>query len=279
LIRFRILGSAAGGGLPQWNCSCPNCQAARAGKIAPQTQSSIAIGANDRRWFLVNASPDLPQQIEAFPELHPQSDEARNSPIAGFFLTNADLDHALGLLLMRQQEAPLVVYASAETKSALAWLEGALAPFRRIDWRPLSGEFHSLGNGLAVRAIALTGGVALQVRDETSAALALVAPAVAELTEELRAAAEGSEVIFLDGTFWSNEELRAIRPGARTARQMNHWPINDGSLDFLRQVATRRRIYTHINNTNPILMPGTNERRQVEEAGLEIGFDGLEIVL
>jgi pyrroloquinoline quinone biosynthesis protein B len=279
LIRFRILGSAAGGGLPQWNCSCPNCRAARAGKIAPQTQSSIAIGANDGRWFLINASPDLPEQIEAFPELHPQRNEARNSPIAGLFLTNADLDHALGLLLMRQQEAPLAVYATTETKSALAWLEGALAPFCGIDWQPLSGEFHSLGGGLAVRAIALTAGVALQLRDETSAVLALVAPAVGELTEELRAAAEVSEVVFFDGTFWSNEELRAVRPGARTARQMNHWPINEGSLDFLRQIAARRRIYTHINNTNPILMPDSNERRQVEQAGLEIGFDGLEIVL
>jgi pyrroloquinoline quinone biosynthesis protein B len=278
LIRLRILGSAAGGGLPQWNCSCPNCAAARAGKIPPQTQSSVALSTGDGRWFLVNASPDLPQQIEAFPELQPERGAARNSPIAGVFLTNADLDHALGLLLMRQGQTPLAVYATDQTRRALAWMEDVLSHFCRINWQPMTREFHSLGKGIAFRAIASRAGVAFQFRDEDSGAVTLLAPAVNQINPALRNAINQSDFVLFDGTFWSNDELRAFRPNARTAREMNHLPISEGSLDFLRQSTARRKIYTHINNTNPILMPGSKERRQVEEAGLEMACDGLEIV-
>ena len=180
---------------------------------------------------------------------------------------------------MRQEETPLVVYATEKTQSALGWLETILKPFRRIEWRTPTPNFQSLGNGIAYRAIALHESIAYQLRDEVSGATALLAPAVGELTDELREAVNASDVIGFDGTFWSDEELRAVRAGARTARQMNHLPISDGSLDFLRASPARRKFYTHINNTNPILMPGSNERRQVEEAGIEIAYDGLEIIL
>jgi pyrroloquinoline quinone biosynthesis protein B len=279
LIRLRILGSAAGGGLPQWNCACQNCVAARAGRIAPQTQSSIAVGSEDGHWILLNASPDLARQIESTPELQPHRSPPRNTPIASVLLTNADLDHALGLLLMRQEQTQLVVYTTEEMQRALGWLEAALKPFRRIDWRTPDRNFHSLGNGIAFRAIALRESIAYQLRDEISGATALLAPAVGELTDELREAVNTSDVVGFDGTFWSDEELRAVRAGARSARQMNHLPISDGSLDFLRSCPARRRFYTHINNTNPILMSGSDERRQVEEAGIEIAYDGLEIIL
>jgi pyrroloquinoline quinone biosynthesis protein B len=282
LIRIHILGSAAGGGLPQWNCSCANCVAARAGKITAQTQSSIAISGDSEgfhRWFLINASPDLTRQIESMPRLQPRRDSPRNSPIAGVLLTNADADHALGLSLLREQETPLVVYASEEMRAALTWVDDLLARFCGIEWQTPSAEFRLLSGNIAFRAIELRKSVAYQVRDNTSGATALVAPSVGELTDELRNIVHASDLVLFDGTFWSNGELAAVRPGARSAREMNHLPISDGSLEFLRQSPARKKIYTHINNTNPILMPSSRERAQVKQAGIEIARDGLEIVI
>jgi pyrroloquinoline quinone biosynthesis protein B len=282
LIRVHILGSAAGGGLPQWNCTCANCVAARSGKIVPQTQSSVAISGDSddsQRWFLINASPDLPRQIESTSQLQPRQDSLRNTPIAGILLTNADIDHALGLLLLRQQEMSLVVYTAEETRTALAWVDNVLARFCGIEWRKISTDFQSLSGSLSFRAIELPRSVAFQFRDATSGATALFAPSVGELTNELRNAVDASDVILFDGTFWTDGELGLVRLGARTARQMNHLPISDSSLDLLHQAPARRKIYTHINNTNPILMPGTRERAQVEQAGIEIARDGLEITL
>jgi pyrroloquinoline quinone biosynthesis protein B len=282
LIRIHILGSAAGGGLPQWNCSCANCAAARAGKITPQTQSSIAISGDSEgfhRWFLINASPDLTRQIEAMPRLQPRRDSPRNSPIAGVLLTNADVDHALGLLLLRQQETPLVVYASEETRGALTWVDDLLARFCGIEWRTTTPEFRSLSGNIAFRAVELRKSVAYQFRDGASGTTALFAPSVGELTDELRNTVQASNLVLFDGTFWSNGELTVVRPGARTAREMNHLPISDGSLDFLRRSPARKKIYTHINNTNPILTPSSRERAQVKQAGIEIARDGLEIVI
>jgi pyrroloquinoline quinone biosynthesis protein B len=282
LIRIHILGSAAGGGLPQWNCACANCVAARSGKIVSQTQSSVAIGGDSeefQRWFLINASPDLPRQIESTPPLQPHRNSPRNTPIGGVFLTNADIDHALGLLLLRQQEKPLAVYATDETRTALAWIDSVLARFCGIEWRKISADFKSLSATLAFRAIELSRSVAFQFRDEKSGATALFAPSVGELTEELREAVHASDAVVFDGTFWSDGELAIVRPGARTAREINHLPISDATLDFLRQAPARRKIYTHINNTNPILTPGSSERTEVEQSGIEIARDGLEITL
>ncbi len=203
----------------------------------------------------------------------------RNTPIAGVLLTNPDIDHALGLLLLREQQSPLVIYAADETRTALEWIDGVLAKFSGIEWRKITAEFQSLSDSIGFRTIKLPRSIAFQFRDNTSGATALFAPSVGKLTEELRDAVQASDVVLFDGTFWSDDELAAVRPGARSAREMNHLPILDGSLDFLRQSPGRRKIYTHINNTNPILMPGTRERAQVEQAGIEIARDGLEIVL
>jgi len=282
LIRVHILGSAAGGGLPQWNCACANCVAARTGKIEPQTQSSIAVSADSgefQGWWLINASPDLARQIESTPSLQPRHDSPRNTPIAGVLLGNFDIDHALGLLLLRQQQKPLVVYAADETRAALAWLDGVLARFCGIEWRKISADFQSLIGGIAFRVIQLPHSVAFQLRDDTSGRLALIAPAVGKLTRELADAVEESEVILFDGTFWSDHELATVRAYARSAREMNHLPISEGSFDVLRQSPACRKIYTHINNTNPILMPGSRERTEVEQVGIEIARDGLEILL
>src|SRR5438046_10674883 len=184
-----MLGSAAGGGLPQWNCACANCVAARARKIAAQTQSSIAITGDSghvQLWCLINSPPDLSRQIERMPQLQPDRDSPRNSPVAGVLLTNADIDHALGLLLLRQQETSLVVYAANETQNALAWIEGVLARFCGIEWRQISAESQSLSGNIGFRAIQLPGSVALQFRDEMSGANARFAPCAGELTCGLR---------------------------------------------------------------------------------------------
>lgn len=180
---------------------------------------------------------------------------------------------------MRQQESPLVVYASAETRSALRWIERILERFCGIEWRTPGRDLVSLNEGLAFRTIELDKSVAIQLRDESSGATVLVAPAVGEINSELRHALIHSAAILFDGTFWRDDELLAIRPGARSAREMNHLPISDGSLTLLRESPARRKIYTHINNTNPILMPGSSERMQVEDAGIEVAYDGLAVVL
>ena len=268
--------------MPQWNCACVNCIAAREGKINPQTQSSVAIGVDSEKfqsWWLINASPDLPRQIESATRLQPRRNDSRNTPIAGVFLTNADIDHALGLLLLRQQEKPLVVYATDETRVALAWLDRTLARFCGIEWRRVTSKFQSLDRGMAFRAIELPGSVAFQFRDDASGRTALFAPSVGSWTEQLHDAIHTSDFVMFDGTFWSDGELGRVRSGARSAREMNHLPINDGSFDVLRQSPAHRKIYTHINNTNPILMPGSDERAQVEHVGIEVARDGLEILL
>ena len=183
------------------------------------------------------------------------------------------------------------MYANDETRTSLTWIDSLLNPFCEIDWqtfaaskldrlkRSSSQSFISPGSGVAFRGIELRKSTAFQLRDERSGATALIAPAVGEITDELSDAVNSSQAVLFDGTFWHNDELSPIRPGARTAREMNHLPIGDGSLELLRSSAASRKIYTHINNTNPILMPGSRERTQVEQAGIEIACDGLEIVL
>jgi len=213
------------------------------------------------------------------PRLHPRRDSPRNTPVEAVLLTNADIDHALGLFLLREQEKPLIVYAAEETRAALAWLDEILARFCGIEWRDTSPQFQTLSGTVAFRTIELTKSIAFQFRDDSSGATALFAPSVGELTEELRNAVHESGVVLFDGTFWSDGELAAIRPRARKARQMNHLPIEDGSLDFLHQSPARRKIYTHINNTNPILMPSSRERAHVKQSGIEIARDGLEILI
>jgi pyrroloquinoline quinone biosynthesis protein B len=183
------------------------------------------------------------------------------------------------LVLMRQRATPLVVCATNKARAALGWIDTVLEPFCGIEWRTALADFQPLGKSIAFRAIASGKSVAFQLRDEISGAFALVAPAVSEITSDLREAANNSDIVLFDGTFWSDDELRAVRPDARNARAMDHLPINDGSLDFLHHSPARRKIYTHINNTNPILIPGSSERKQVEHAGIEIACDGLEVVV
>jgi len=289
--------------LPQWNCACPNCCLAREGKIPARTQSSVAISADGEGWHLINASPDLRAQMEAFAPLQPRPGATRNTPIAGVLLTNADLDHVLGLFLLREA-AQMRIYSPQSVLEVLAGdlrLTEILRPFCQLEchepsydgYAPLPSSDASTG-GLRVRAIPLSAqpppfssikvpsgpqSVAYEITDERTQGRLVVAPDVAELRPELLRAMEAADAVLFDGTFWSELEFQAVTGKRRTASDMGHLPIETGSLEILQKLKAQHKIYFHINNTNPILAPGTKERAAVEKAGLVVGQDGLEFEL
>jgi pyrroloquinoline quinone biosynthesis protein B len=264
----------------------------------------VALSADGERWFLVNAPPDLRAQIESFPALQPRAETLRSSGIEAVLLTNADLDHVLGVFLLREGGG-LVVQATDAVRETLInglRIDQVLGAFGGIRWIPAKEEAAPLldragaPSGLSCRVIPLPGGpppyarssneisghsIAWQFTDEASGACLLVAPDVAEITPALRAALAESEAVLLDGTFWSEEELRAVRPSARTAREMGHLPISGagGTLELMRASAARYKAYVHINNTNPVLMPGSRERAEAEAAGVRVAEDGWEFEL
>jgi pyrroloquinoline quinone biosynthesis protein B len=303
-VRVRVLGSAAGGGLPQWNCGCDNCAAARCGdpQVRPRTQESLAVsGDRGDTWFLINASPEIRAQIEGFSGLWPRA--RRHSPIAGLLLTNGDLDHCLGLLSLRESH-PLVVYATAAVRDGFTEGNVLYRTMQRFDgqvtWRALPlEEEQALGGAqsdLVVTAIPLPGklplhlegqrlpspedNVGLVIRDRRSGGRLVYCSGVAGRSPVLERAAADADVLFFDGTFWSSDELVAAGLATRTAEEMAHWPIGGphGSLQFLSRPG-RIAIYIHINNTNPILHEDSAERRAVIAAGVTIAHDGLELDL
>jgi pyrroloquinoline quinone biosynthesis protein B len=289
--------------LPQWNCNCRNCSGARLGKIPALTQSSVAIGDELGNWFLINASPDLPAQIAACPSLQPRSTPLRNTPIAGVLLTNADLDHTLGLLSLREG-GRLKIYATKAVREAVDVCPGVTAimeAFGGVTWEePPEDALGALrgANGVessvrfrAIRlpgkppkfakGIAPSGGhsVAYQLVDARTGGKLLVAPDVAGLNEALQTAMVESDAVLFDGTFWSSDELAQVKDRAASAAEMGHVTIKDCSLALLGGLSAARKIYIHINNTNPVLSPGSPERAAVEAAGIVVGFDGLEFEL
>jgi len=304
-MRIRILGAAAGGGLPQWNCRCSNCILARRGspEVTPLTQSSVAVSGDGTRWFLLNVSPDIRQQIDAFAELAPQGQGLRGTAIAGCILTDAEIDHSSGLLLLRE-DTLFQIYSTAIVHR---WLgdkfpvERILSAFRPRSWTeiPLGTPFTlaettGAASALRVTAIDLPGHaplyagsskeplagsiVALRIEDTARGGSFLYAPAVAQITPELEAAARGVDVIFLDGTFWSKNEMVDLGLSKRNALDMGHVPISgeEGSLEWFRRASAVEKVYIHINNTNPVLNTTSPERKVVDAAGIRIGRDGAE---
>jgi pyrroloquinoline quinone biosynthesis protein B len=333
-MRVKILGSAAGGGFPQWNCACPNCRALRAGAFRgkARSQAQVAISArrinstsdNAESWFLLGASPDLRAQIEATPELRPR-DGIRQSPIAGAVLANADVDQVLGLLLLRELQ-PLRAYATDSIRriltednsmfamlqrvpGQLTWMDFApRVPFRLLD--PIGED-----SGLSCRALSLSthypayvsprrqrelksGEASLGLIVESSVVESSVVelkigqpgkrlaymPAVPQIDDALLKEFEAADVLLFDGTFWSDDELIRIQGTGRnvqTARQMGHVPVSsaEGSLSKLAGLRRPRKIYVHINNTNPMLNEAGPEYAQVREAGWEIAEDGWQFDL
>ena len=292
----RVLGAAAGGGFPQWNCGCPRCRAARDGSrpCRPRTQSSVAVSADYRRWFLLNASPDIRAQIESFPPLHPRG--VRDSPLQAVLLTDGELDHTLGLLLLREADV-LEVHATEAVHETLCngtSLLQTLGAYARIEWRPVStGEEVSLADGLSYRAFDVpsdkrarfgTGAgdesvVGYRFTDGRTGRALVYLPGAQQLTASVLAHLEGCACLLFDGTCWQDDELIRLGIAEKTSRDMGHLPI-DGAYGSLKQLAPlpiERKIYIHINNTNPILLEDAPERRIVEEHGLEVAADGLEL--
>ena len=309
-MRVKVLGSAAGGGFPQWNCACPNCRALRAGTFRgkARTQAQVAVSGDGVSWFLLGTSPDLRAQIEASPELHPR-EGLRQSPIAGAVLANADIDHVLGLLLLRELQ-PLRVYATDSIRRILTEDNSMFGMLQRVPAQVSWSSFAvrktfrletSTGQDSGLRCRALSLGthypayVSPQRQSELTpgeASLGLIVespsgqrlaymPAVPQIDEALLKEFESCDVLLFDGTFWSNDELIRIQGSGQSAQQMGHVPVSsaEGSLSKLRGLRRPRKIYVHINNTNPMLDEASPEYRQVREAGWEIAEDGCQFDL
>jgi pyrroloquinoline quinone biosynthesis protein B len=301
-MQVKILGSAAGGAFPQWNCGCANCRAVRTGvfpgKLRSQTQ--VAISQDGHSWFLLGASPDLRMQIEATPELHSR-EGVRQSPIEGIVLANADLDHVLGLLLLRELQ-PLQIYSTAAVRRILLENNSMFGMLRRIPnqttWNDFaSGSSFSLcdsqgsNSSLTCRASSLSDHYPAYVTSERRSELAAgeasmgfilespsgsriaYMPAVPKLNDALLEQFEKCDVLLFDGTFWSDDELIRVQGSGQTALQMGHIPV-ESTLRKLAGLQRPRKIFLHINNTNPMLNQASAEYRQVRGAGWEIAEDG-----
>ena len=303
---IRVLGSAAGGGFPQWNCGCDNCRGLRDGTIRAQarTQECVAVSADGSGGsVLLNCSPEIRGQIESAPTLHPRA--PRHSPISAILLTNGDLDHCLGLLSLRESHR-LIVYATDPVERGFT--RGNVL-YRTLERFPGQVRWHILktgreedivdvdgrATGLTVHAVVVPGkaplhlegerpadpedNVGFRIREPRTDRVLAYLSGVASVTDAVRQAIAGAHAVFFDGTFWSSDELSASGLGTKRAEEMAHLPVGGptGSLAQLADARAGRRIYIHINNTNPMLREDSPERAAVAAAGWEVARDGMEV--
>ena len=294
-----VLGAAAGGGYPQWNCRCAVCRLAWDGdpRVIARTQASLAVSADGTHWTLFNAAPDLRAQLAATPALHPKS-ALRGSPIEAVVLTGGEIDQTAGLLNLRERQ-PFTLVATEQTLGAIADnpMFGVLAPDMVTRRAVTPGTPFVLPGGLSAELFMVPGKVPLYLEKGTpqtsvesganvgveikaDGATLMFVPGAAQVTPALRERLARADVILFDGTLFTDDEMIASGTGEKTGRRMGHMPIDgaDGSLAALKGLG-KRRIYIHINNTNPILIEGSPQRRRVEAAGWEVAADGMEIVL
>jgi pyrroloquinoline quinone biosynthesis protein B len=309
MLRVVVLGAAAGGGVPQWNCGCRVCQLARTERPDDRrTQASIAVSADDRHWYLINASPDLRQQLIATPQLHPRPGQLRHSPIAGVILTNGEVDAVAGLLSMREG-SPFTLYAHAKVLTILkknsifnvlneknvrrqaiemdqafepASPEGVpsgieILPFAvpgKGAWY-LEGEVHPAGDDGAGDTLGL------RITDRESGRYCYFLAACAAMTDDLRTRLAGAPLVFFDGTVWRDDELIIAGLGHKTGQSMGHMAMSGehGAIEALSHLGIASKIFLHINNSNPALLHGSVERATAERAGWQIPADGTEFTL
>lgn len=309
-MHIRVLGSAAGGGYPQWNCNHPNSRRARERDPAARqrTQSSIAVSSDGERWFLFNASPDLRQQINDNDILHP-SDGLRHSPIQGVVLTNADVDHTAGLLNLRESQ-PLRLYATPKVLDVLA----ANSIFNVLNPDFVAREALGLDeptplicpdgsdSGIVLVPFSVPGKVALwlesgdgpveteavgedtiavEIRDAEGAVQAFYIPGCAALPGWLAERIRGAPLVLFDGTLWVDDEMIRSNVGIKTGKRMGHMSVSgpDGTIAGFAGLDVARKIFIHINTTNPILLDDSAERAEVRDAGWEVAHDGMEITV
>lgn len=308
MLRVVVLGVAAGGGLPQWNCNCDNCRAARTARGLRATQASLAVSSDGEHWFLINASPDLRQQLIATPQIHPAEGRLRHSPIAGVVLTNGEVDAVAGLLSLREG-SPFTIYAHERVLATLRAnsifnVLGAdlvrrepVVPDQAFEPRLPDGRASGLGilpfavpgkrawylegEGGSVEADEPGDTLGLRIADARSGAHFYFLAACAAVTPDLAQRLAGAPLVFFDGTLWQDDELIAAGLGRKTGRRMGHMAMSgaDGAIAALADLGIGRKIFLHINNSNPVLRPGSAERAAVERAGWEIPTDGMEIIL
>lgn len=304
-MQVRVLGSAAGGGFPQWNCNCANCHGFRSGTVRAhaRTQSSLALSADGQRWYLLNASPDIRQQINTSSCLSPRA-VPRDTPIQAVLLTNGEIDHITGLLSLRESQ-PLCIYSTMQVQQ---WVLETNAVFRGLFRTPTSSVWKTVrpaerqeiigidgkSSGLSFEAVLVPGKppayltglvpesdeatIAYKVTDDESGRSLVYLPAVKHIDSVVRAMLENCDCFFFDGTCWSDDELVCLGLSQKTSLSMGHVPIS-GPMGSVVQLATLqgvRKIYTHMNNTNPLLLEDAPERRIVAEAGWEVACDGME---
>jgi pyrroloquinoline quinone biosynthesis protein B len=305
---INILGSAAGGGFPQWNCNCRNCRSLRDGtfKGKPRTQTQVAICQDNRAWFLLNASPDLRTQIEATPVLHPRN-HGRNSPIGGVLLTSGDIDQIAGLLSLRELQ-PFRIYCTPSIRRILQEDNSMFAMLNRVpdqvSWTEICGDgsfslqgergvgidcsVFSLGSRYPAyvsrdRSLTLKQGDALLgvIASSSSDRCMGYMPAVPNVDDSLLEQLEETDLLLFDGTFWSDDELIRVQGNGSTAREMGHIPVSgaEGSLRKLAGLRRPRKVFVHINNTNPMLDETGPEYAQVRAAGWEVAEDGWSLDL
>ena len=298
-MRVRILGAAAGGGFPQWNCRCGTCEAGREGvRARPRTQSSVAVRSEDGPWFLVNASPDAREQLE---DLAPrQADGVRSPPIADVLLTDAEIDHTAGLLLLRESATPVRVFGGEDVRKALSNGYPVLAILERycgVEWQTLDPERATTlrGSTLEVERFEVGGdaprylsgsGEEVQAsgyafRDRATGGVLTYVPGLARLDDGVLTRFTASDLVLVDGTFWRDDELARLGISQRTARDMGHVPLcgPGGTLEALARLERPRKVLVHINNTNPILLEDSPEREAVLGADVEVAYDGLAVEL
>jgi pyrroloquinoline quinone biosynthesis protein B len=300
-MKIIVLGSAAGGGFPQWNCNCRNCAGVRSGAVraTPRTQSSIAVSANGSDWVLINASPDILSQIRATPALQPAR-AMRDSGIAAVILMDAQVDHVTGLLMLRESRHKLPLYCTASVWGDLNTglpLAPVLDHYCGVRWHELqlSGGFDL--SGLSFTAIDLASkappysphrhhpgpgdNIGLLIADAASGKQLFYAPGLGAIEPQVEAAMRSADCVLVDGTFWTADEMQALDLSSKSAADMGHLPQSGdgGMIDVLERIGARRKILIHINNTNPILDDDSPQRATLAGHGIEVAFDGMEIAL
>jgi pyrroloquinoline quinone biosynthesis protein B len=309
MLRVVVLGAAAGGGVPQWNCGCPVCLMARTTDPELQsTQASIAVSADGEHWFLVNASPDLRQQLIATPQLHPGQGQLRHSPIAGVILTNSEVDAVAGLLSMREG-SPFTIYAHSrvlailqsnsifnvlgeknvkrqpievDTPFAPSLPDGSRSGLEVLPFEvPGKGAWYLEGKAHPAGGNGAGDTLGLRIEDKVSGKYFYFIAACAHVTDDLKSRLAGAPLVFFDGTVWRDDELIAAGLGQKTGQSMGHISMSGdhGAIESLSGLDIGKRMFLHINNSNPALLEGSDERKALEHAGWQIPADGTEIVL
>ena len=304
-MKIRVLGSAAGGGFPQWNCNCPNCKGYRAGtlKARARTQSSIAVAA-DASWVLVNASPDVLAQLQSNPDLQPAR-AVRDTALAGIILVDGQIDHTTGLYMLRESARPWPIWCTDSTYADLTRgnpVLGVLEFFCGVDRRRIDPDGAAFTvdavEGVRWRALAVAGkpapyspnrdspilgdNLALVIEDESSGQSAVYAPGLCAIDERAWSAMQSAACVLVDGTFWTDDEMIRLGVSSKRARDIGHLPQSGpgGMLEWLdRLPPATRRVLIHVNNTNPILDESSAQSAELSRRGIEVAWDGMEIVL